>query len=145
MVKRMEKQQKRSKKYDYARDIGEVIIMFIAAWLFYQGLSIATGTNMPIVAVVSASMEPTLYRGDLLFITSANYTVGDVVLYERPEINYIIVHRIIKETENGFVIKGDNNPAPDPGYVKESQIKGKVRYAIPLLGYPRLAIMIFGI
>jgi len=142
MVRRV---KKISKKYEYVRDAAEIVVMFIAAWIFYQVLGIITGTNMPIVAVVSASMEPTLYRGDLLFVTSANYTVGDIVLYERNDVNYIIVHRIIKETEKGFVIKGDNNPSPDPGYVQTSQIKGKVRYAIPLLGYPRLALMIFGI
>ena len=38
------------------RDIIEIIAAFAVAWLFYQGLAFATGTNLPIVSVVSDSM-----------------------------------------------------------------------------------------
>ena len=129
----------------YLKDILEIAAAFVIAWVFYQGLAFATGTPMPIVSVVSDSMEPVLHRGDLLLVTTGNYSVGDIVIYDRHEVSYTIVHRIIEETELGFIIKGDNNPAPDPGLVKEGQIKGKVRFAIPLLGYPRLALQLIGI
>ena len=33
---------------------------------------------------------------------------NDVVLYRRPNTNELILHRIIKLTPNGFVIRGDN-------------------------------------
>ena len=38
----------------------------------------------PIVVVLSGSMEPAYYRGDLLFLTHYNEPVvpGDVVVYE---------------------------------------------------------------
>jgi len=132
-------------KIEIVGDIIEIIFAFFLAWLFYQGLAYATGTPMPIVSVVSGSMEPVLHRGDLLFVTAGDYKVGDIVIYNRNDVPYTIVHRIIKETPKGFVIKGDNNPVPDPGFVKKEQILGKVRFAIPLLGYPRLGLMVLGL
>ena len=128
------------------KDIMEIISAVIVAWLFYQGLAFVTGTPMPIVSVVSQSMEPVLHRGDLLFVVGPkNLGVGDIIIYDRPEVSYTIVHRINASTENGYIIKGDNNPVPDAGYVQEYQIKGRVVFAMPLLGYPRLALNVIGI
>jgi len=133
---------------EYLKDIGEIVIAFLVAWVFYQGLAFATGTPMPIVSVVSDSMEPIVHRGDLLFVMSAeDPQVGDIVIYQRSDVKYTIVHRIIEVNEEGYVTKGDNNPAPDPGIVivKKEQIIGKVLFAVPLLGYPRLALYVVGI
>ena len=133
------------------KDVLEIIVAFAVAWVFYQGLAVAFDSPMPIVSVVSGSMEPVMHRGDLAVVTGmASYEIGDVVVYQKPEIPYTIVHRIIsKQTyEDGtekYTIKGDNNNAPDPLPVAVSEIQGKVQFAIPLLGYPRLALMIFGI
>ncbi|MBS3055980.1 MAG: signal peptidase I [Candidatus Aenigmarchaeota archaeon] len=127
------------------KDIVEFVIFVALAWIFYQVLAMAVNTPMPLVSVVSESMEPVLHRGDLLFVTGGNYSVRDVVIYQRYDVDYTIVHRIIEEDENGLTIKGDNNPMPDPGYVERSQILGKVRFAMPMLGYPRLALHWVGI
>lgn len=54
--------------------------------------------------------------------------VGDIVSYQKDD--RIIIHRIvhIDTDEDGlyFVLKGDNNPASDPGKVRPEQILGKV-------------------
>ncbi len=86
-----------------------------------------------------------LSRGDLLVVSRGDYKIGDVVLYNRPEVRYTIVHRIAAEKNGGFVIKGDNNAAEDPGTVKKEQIIGKVVFAMPMLGYPRLALYAVGV
>jgi signal peptidase I len=131
---------------NYLKDVAEIIVAFVVAWVFYQGLAFATGTSMPIVSVVSDSMEPILHRGDLLFVTGADdFQVNDIVIYQRSDVQYTIVHRIIEIQEDGYVIKGDNNPVPDAGIVKQEQIIGKVLFAVPLLGYPRLALYVVGI
>jgi signal peptidase I len=52
----------------FAKDIFEIVVAFVAAWLFLQGLGFALGTSMPVVSVVSESMEPILHRGDLLVV-----------------------------------------------------------------------------
>lgn len=42
---------------------------------------------------------------------------GDVVLYRKPTTNELILHRIIKITDNELVIRGDNV------YYKETEVK----------------------
>jgi len=106
------------------KDVLEIIIAFSVAWLFYQGLSYAVDTPMPIVSVVSNSMEPVLHRGDMLVVTgSDNLSVGDIVIYDSVYARETIVHRVIEEVEGGYIIKGDNNERPDRGVVSEEQTR----------------------
>mgnify|MGYP001590130163 CR=1 FL=1 len=137
---------KRIESVPYLKDVLEVALAFIIAWVFYQGLAFAAGTPMPIVSVVSESMEPILHRGDLVFVIKANdLKVGDIVIYQKAGDQFTIIHRIIEKREDGYIIKGDNNHGPDSGVVKPHQINGKVLFAVPLLGYPRLALYAVGI
>ena len=53
----------------------------------------------------------------------------------------VIIHRIIKieKTNDGevrYITKGDNNNAADNKYVLEDQILAKVKFKIPVIGYP---------
>ena len=137
---------------NHLKDFGEILVAFLVAWIFYQGLAFATGTSMPIVSVVSESMDPILHIGDLLFVMSSeDPQVGDIVIYMPQQecfnldSNAPIVHRIIAIEDNQYKTKGDNNPGPDPCLVSREQIVGKVLFAVPLLGYPRLALYLVGI
>ena len=133
-------------KKKHVKDILEVILAFFIAWLAYQGIAFAANTSMPIVSVVSDSMLPNLHRGDLLAVYGTNdYEAEDIAIYQRPGTKFTIVHRIKEITDEGYVFKGDNNPTPDPYIVKREQIIGKVAFAVPLLGYPRLALSYVGI
>ena len=106
--------------------------------------------------VVSGSMEPVFYRGDLFIVEHTNFygisefdpntvQVGDIVVYDATWYNEPVIHRVINITDiNGsqyFVIKGDNNPSPDKYYVTPSQIQAKVLtigdqpVIIPKIGY----------
>ncbi|PAA89448.1 hypothetical protein BOX15_Mlig014004g1, partial [Macrostomum lignano] len=38
--------------------------------MIWKGLIVATGSESPVVVVLSGSMEPGFYRGDLLFLTN---------------------------------------------------------------------------
>ncbi len=137
---------KRIESIPYARDVLEILIAFLIAWVFYQVLAFAAGTPMPIVSVVSESMEPVLHRGDLVFVVAPkDLRVNDVVIYQKEGTPFTIIHRIIEKRDDGYIIKGDNNPVPDRGTIKPSQINGKVLFAVPLLGYPRLALYAIGI
>ncbi|MEM5853083.1 MAG: signal peptidase I [Candidatus Aenigmatarchaeota archaeon] len=77
--------------------------------------------------------------GDLPIVQgSEKYEVGDVVVYEVPGQNIPVIHRIIKINDDGtYMTKGDHNPAllPFEYSVKKEQIKGKVIFIIPKLGY----------
>jgi len=106
--------------------------------------------------VVSGSMEPAFYRGDIVLVEKASFLginefnpndvqVGDVVVYDAKWFDQPVIHRIINITEiNGttmYLIKGDNNNAPDPYYVTSDQIKERVvtfgdnLAVIPKVGY----------
>ena len=105
--------------------------------------STATSGNEPILyVVVSDSMEPTLYEGDIAIVEDNpdNIQVGDIVIYNATWYSRPIIHRVIdiKQDSYGntlYEIKGDNNPVPDPELVYRYQITSKVVDTIPKAGY----------
>lgn len=131
------------------RDLIDFFAAIVATFIFYKILTIATGSPTPIVSVASGSMIPNLYPGDLVFaIEPNNLSVGDIIIYRAncyglPKKD--IIHRIIKFEDGKIITKGDNNPIEDPCSVDKSQIKGKVIFVIPLLGWPRLLLSYIGI
>ncbi len=168
----MSPKKHKSKSKRLAREIGEVMLALIVAWAGYQGLALVTGTSLPIVAVVSDSMyhdsafdqwwashgefyrsigiDQTqfvsssfpngLSKGDLIFVINQEPEVGDVVIYQRNAIT--IIHRVIGVRDNGYVIRGDNNPVSDENgaSIDPQRIRGKAVVAVPLLGFPRTLI-----
>ena len=128
------------------KEIALYVVIFIIVLLAAQHLDV----------VVSGSMEPVFYRGDIVLVEKADFLgihefnaddvkVGDVVVYDAAWYDQPVIHRIINITDiNGttmYVIKGDNNDSPDPYYVTSSQIKEKVvtvddnLVVIPKIGY----------
>lgn len=126
------------------KEIAEVIFAFILAFILYQALGFALGTSVPIVSVASDSMVPRLHKGDLVVaMKPENLKVGDIIIYAAncPALpREDIIHRIVEIKNNTFITKGDNNLIEDPCPVHKNQIKGKVVFAIPLLGWPRLLL-----
>lgn len=86
-----------------------------------------------------------LSKGDLLFVVNAEPQVGDIIIYQSGRSSFTIVHRVAEKSPDGYTLKGDNNAASDPGVVRKEQVVGKVLFAAPLLGYPRLALYAVGI
>lgn len=65
-------------------------------------------------------------RGSALIIYNTPYEeleIGDVVVY-LSEDNVLIIHRIIENTEEGFIVKGDNNTQADRELVTKSNYRG---------------------
>ncbi|MGZ7108799.1 MAG: signal peptidase I [Methanobacterium sp.] len=113
------------------------------------GIIVAQHMNV----VVSGSMEPVLYRGDIVIIDSnpSSVQVGDIVVYKATWFNQPVIHRVIKigKDQSGstvMITKGDNNPSPDPALVYSDQIISKVvsingsPFVIPKIGYVTLWI-----
>lgn len=85
--------------------------------------------------VVSPSMEPDIYVGDVVvFGRSKAYAVGDVVTYYEPLSDIYITHAIIREESGTFITQGINNSSPDPNPVSPEQILGEVLFTIPGVG-----------
>ena len=107
-------------------------------------------TESPMVVVLSGSMEPSMYRGDILvLIKRPTIDIGDVIVYQIENEKIPIVHRISaiqevidtdsknkkdeKKKKTLFLSKGDNNPVDDRGlypkgkvYLDESNVVGHV-------------------
>ncbi|MDQ2050072.1 signal peptidase I [Natronolimnohabitans sp. A-GB9] len=66
--------------------------------------------------VTSASMEPTIEAGDGFVAVPAAATgdanPGDVVVYESTD-GELVTHRVVDETDEGYVTRGDANPVTD--------------------------------
>jgi signal peptidase I len=112
--------------------------------------------------VVSGSMEPVFYRGDIVLVEKANFLginefspedvkKGDIVIYNANWFPDPVIHRVVGTgtSPNGtkyYVIKGDNNAVPDPAVVYPSQITARVITVgnqpifIPRVGYITLWI-----
>ena len=115
------------------------------------GLQFYLQTPTPLLAVESESMEPTLYRGDLVVVRSvdpATLQVGDIVIYDGSMVfdsDVPIVHRIIEIIESSgnlfFRTKGDNNLGPDPETRSESDILAKVIGSVRYLGFVTLLLI----
>jgi signal peptidase len=141
---------------DYVQTIILVIIMVVGVIAFWYGLKFALGTEYPLLAVASGSMEPVLYRGDLILVQGVHNASrdihaapmnaphpGDVIIFYRPDDpnHELIVHRAIQEKigPNGsvsFMTEGDHNGVVDPwGWVNANDIVGKwTGVKVPLLG-----------
>lgn len=84
-------------------------------------LVVGSAIGQPVVLsyVETDSMEPTLEPGDgFVAIPQAlagPVEVGDVVVYDAREIDGggLTTHRIVGETEAGYITRGDGNPATD--------------------------------
>lgn len=68
----------------------------------WKTLILLTGSDSPVVVVLSGSMEPAFYRGDILFLNmgTAPLRTGEIVVYNAEEESSIpVVHRIIEVHE----------------------------------------------
>ena len=87
--------------------------------------------------VLSGSMEPEFYPGDIVVVKHKDKTdikLNDIVTYKDSD-GVIITHRIIKETPQGYITKGDNNNTEDADILTKDNIIGEVKFSIPKVGY----------
>lgn len=64
-----------------------IIFAFVFAFVIYTVLGLILGTPTPMVIVVSESMEPELYRGDVVVLTGVTAEQLNAQLVELPERN----------------------------------------------------------
>ncbi len=97
------------------------------------------------IAILSGSMSPTFNRGDAVVINKLNtrekgeLKKGDIIQFVSG--TKYVVHRIVDVTNDSygnkmFITKGDHNNANDADKVALEDVKGKVSFVIPLIGYP---------
>ena len=74
----------------------------------WKTLILLTGSESPIVVVLSGSMEPAFYRGDILFLHmgTAPLRTGEIVVYNLRDKDIPIVHRVIQVHEKADGMPG---------------------------------------
>jgi len=134
-----------------------IVIAFFGSFLVYFVLQISLNTESPIVVVISESMEPTIHKGDLLFVMgidaekikngTAEEQDGDVIVFDARGLWFDapqepIVHRVIDKFQIGdvwyFRTKGDANLLQDQAPVPESRVIGVVVGGIPYIGWVKI-------
>lgn len=89
------------------------------------------------LVIISGSMEPTLKVGGILYykeIDKSEYKVNDIVVFKSNK--YLISHRIVEKTHNGFITKGDANKNIDSNKVLFNKALGiGTNWSIPYIGY----------
>jgi len=158
MSNRKKAPQKKSKlpeedsKSSTGREIASYIIIIVVGILLAQHLNV----------VVSGSMEPVFYRGDVVLIEKSNFLgieevspnnlqVGDIIIYQATWYPEPVIHRIISTGKDAqgrsyYVTQGDNNSGADPAPVDPDQVQAKViswgeyPLIIPKIGYLTLWI-----
>eukprot|EP00123_Amoebidium_parasiticum_P000353 comp10840_c0_seq1/m.5464 comp10840_c0_seq1/g.5464 ORF comp10840_c0_seq1/g.5464 comp10840_c0_seq1/m.5464 type:complete len:183 (-) comp10840_c0_seq1:44-592(-) len=158
---------RRMNKRQVAFQILNFLMVVSSALMIWKGLMVVTGSESPIVVVLSGSMEPAFYRGDLLFLTKFDddpVRAGEIVVYKIKGREIPIVHRVTKvhESPKGvvrFLTKGDNNRDDDrsgglyaykQNWLTTGDIVGRARGWIPKIGmvtiimndYPQLKVVL---
>ena len=66
-----------------------------SALIMWRGIMLVFNTESPMVVVLSGSMEPSMYRGDILVLMKRpTIEIGDVIVYQIENEKIPIVHRI---------------------------------------------------
>lgn len=101
-----------------AISLGMIVTFALIIW---KGLICVTGSESPVVVVLSGSMEPGFKRGDILFLHMSKEPIraGEIVVFNVDGREIPIVHRVIKVHERqdtgevDVLTKGDNNYGDD--------------------------------
>lgn len=116
------------------------VVVILAAAVFVPRLSGATPYT-----VLTGSMEPTYPPGTLVVVKPVDadrVRVGDVVTFQLASGKAAVAtHRVVDIVHNlggetRFITKGDANETPDAEQLRAVQIRGKLWYSMPYLGYP---------
>jgi len=95
--------------------------------------------------IYGGSMSPALRTGDVVIVSkvSANsIEIGDIVQFAAPGGDHL--HRVVEINGAGrhrtFITQGDANINPDPEPVSSSQIKGRVLFNFPNMGWVAVGV-----
>ncbi|KAE9464393.1 hypothetical protein C3L33_03692, partial [Rhododendron williamsianum] len=78
-----------------------ICMIVTSALIIWKGLMCVTGSESPVVVVLSGSMEPGFKRGDILFLHMSKDPIraGEIVVFNVDGREIPIVHRVIKVHE----------------------------------------------
>ena len=126
-----------------------LVVLMVAVFAALVLIVVPRVTGSQTYTVLTNSMAPKYVPGTFLVVKPAEFAelkYGDVVTFQmysgRPDVE---THRIVgfgatQEGEKTLITKGDNNGVNDAEPVRELQVKGKLFYAVPYVGYAANAL-----
>ncbi|QHK22270.1 signal peptidase I [Pseudarthrobacter psychrotolerans] len=121
-----------------------IVVLVIAVFAALVLIVVPKATGSQTYTVLTNSMAPKFPPGTFLVVKPISFDelkYGDVVTFQlhsgRPEVE---THRIVgfgatQTGEKTLITKGDNNGSNDADPVHALQVKGKLFYAVPFVGF----------
>ncbi|PON88980.1 hypothetical protein TorRG33x02_152090, partial [Trema orientale] len=152
-VKRRKETLNSIKSIQIRQTLSQVITLGLivsSALVIWKGLMCMTGSESPVVVVLSESMEPGFARGDILFLSMSKDPIraGEIVVFNIDGRPIPIVHRVIKVHERpdtgevNVLTKGDNNEIDDrmlyaqgQKWLQRHHIMGRAVGFLPYVGW----------
>ena len=107
--------------------------LILGAWLLVGPKQL--GGPLTYAVIDGNSMEPMLHAEDAAVVREkSSYEVGDVVAYRSAELDRLVLHRIIEQDGDRFVLQGDNNDFVDSAQPTSEQIAGELALSVPKVG-----------
>lgn len=126
-----------------------LVVLVVAVFAALVLIVVPRATGSQTYTVLTNSMAPKYSPGTFLVMKPVAFgelKYGDVVTFQlysnKPDVE---THRIVgfgatQAGEKTLVTKGDNNTSNDAEAVREIQVKGKLFYAVPYVGYAANAL-----
>lgn len=113
------------------------VVVLFAFSLFFVAIRVA---GLATFVVTGGSMEPTVHKGSLVIdeaVSPAALKLGDQITFENH--GQLVTHRVVGLDGSPdallFTTKGDANPVADPEPVSFPGQVGRVKMAVPAIGY----------
>lgn len=128
----------------WAKQILSYLLLFAVLAVLVAAVVVPRVSGATPYTILTSSMRPNYPPGSMVVIQSADPAdlgVGTVITYQlesgKPD---VVTHRIIATEQDGtgelsYVTRGDNNGAADEKPVRLEQIRGKLWYSVPYMGY----------
>lgn len=128
-------------------DAATVVVAVVLAGAFAAAVAVPAVVGWLPLTVLSGSMEPTIGTGSAVIAEpvtgredAERIKVGDVVTFmPYPDDPTLITHRVTAVTASTagpmFTTQGDALEQADDWAVTTTQLRGLVRYHVPLMGY----------
>ncbi|MEN8904728.1 MAG: signal peptidase I [Clostridiales bacterium] len=135
---------KEKRKTQFKKENYKTLLLTGSVSLFIIWFSIGIFPIYPSI-IVTGSMKPKISPGDMVIskrIKGNKAKLNDIIHFKDD--NIYVFHRIINIKNNrgktNFITKGDNNREADFGLLKSEDIRGKVIFVIPKIGWPTLIL-----
>eukprot|EP01147_Barroeca_monosierra_P010473 gene10473-2603_t len=130
-------------------------MVIFSALMIWKGLMVLTGSESPIVVVLSGSMEPAFSRGDLLFLTNFKndpIRVGEILVFKGDN-NRVDDRGLYAEVSLSGRYQSKNTANAGQLWLTPDDVVGRARTFIPHVGivtiimndYPLLKVVLLGV